>query len=226
MVDKQYTGQDAKDALEKILKLKKVDTQPSTQNEPLSDGETVDGVTKAPDKLLDVPIGVRDGLLKSINPEATDGFYYEIYFEGSNTSVYASLTFGLGFSYTPEGHWEGTIYKVDEEVKVKIQAIKDSLKWIIIGVNDELNIIPGSSVVKRGDITLKVDKDWVWINGKKVCVEPCGASTDLEITKTVDNEYPQVGDNITFTITVKNNGPLKATGVIAHDKFYVRGGGA
>jgi uncharacterized repeat protein (TIGR01451 family) len=40
---------------------------------------------------------------------------------------------------------------------------------------------------------------------------------DLAITKTVDNATPNVGDNVTFTITVSNNGPDAATGVVVTD---------
>lgn len=39
------------------------------------------------------------------------------------------------------------------------------------------------------------------------------ASPDLQITKTVNNPTPYVGSNVTFTITVTNNGPGNATGV-------------
>ncbi|RYD95586.1 MAG: DUF11 domain-containing protein, partial [Sphingobacteriales bacterium] len=38
-------------------------------------------------------------------------------------------------------------------------------------------------------------------------------STDLSITKTVNNATPSVGSNVTFTITASNNGPSNATGV-------------
>lgn len=40
---------------------------------------------------------------------------------------------------------------------------------------------------------------------------------DLSITKTVNNSNPEVGEGITFTITVINNGPNDATDVIATD---------
>jgi len=44
-----------------------------------------------------------------------------------------------------------------------------------------------------------------------------GVSADLSLTKTVDNSSPHVGDNVIFTITVTNNGPSNATGVVVGD---------
>jgi uncharacterized repeat protein (TIGR01451 family) len=40
---------------------------------------------------------------------------------------------------------------------------------------------------------------------------------DLGLTKTVDNAAPALGTNVTFTITVTNNGPNNATGVVVND---------
>ncbi|MCL2655490.1 MAG: hypothetical protein FWD65_07365 [Coriobacteriia bacterium] len=40
---------------------------------------------------------------------------------------------------------------------------------------------------------------------------------DLELSKTVDNPTPNVGDQITFTITATNHGPGSATGVTVSD---------
>lgn len=41
--------------------------------------------------------------------------------------------------------------------------------------------------------------------------------TDLQITKAVDNQTPNNGDTITWTITVQNNGPNQATSIIVTD---------
>ena len=40
---------------------------------------------------------------------------------------------------------------------------------------------------------------------------------DLAVTKTVSNATPNVGDQITFTVTLTNNGPDAATGVQVTD---------
>jgi uncharacterized repeat protein (TIGR01451 family) len=40
---------------------------------------------------------------------------------------------------------------------------------------------------------------------------------DLELTKTVDNPTPQVGEDVVFTVTVTNTGPSGATGVTVRD---------
>jgi len=41
--------------------------------------------------------------------------------------------------------------------------------------------------------------------------------TDLQIVKTVSNPKPKVGSTVTFTLTITNNGPDDATGVIIED---------
>ena len=38
-------------------------------------------------------------------------------------------------------------------------------------------------------------------------------SADIQVSKSVDNNAPHVGDNVTFTVTAHNNGPDDATGV-------------
>jgi uncharacterized repeat protein (TIGR01451 family) len=48
---------------------------------------------------------------------------------------------------------------------------------------------------------------------------PVAALIDLELTKAVDNAAPSLGDTVTFTVTVDNQGPSAATGVQVTDLF-------
>ena len=48
-----------------------------------------------------------------------------------------------------------------------------------------------------------------------------GCELDLELTKVVDNSSPNVGDTITFTLTLINNGPSQASGVQVQDVLPV-----
>jgi uncharacterized repeat protein (TIGR01451 family) len=45
------------------------------------------------------------------------------------------------------------------------------------------------------------------------------APADLELTQTVDNPKPELGQNVTFTITLSNKGPGSATGIEVTDKL-------
>ena len=42
---------------------------------------------------------------------------------------------------------------------------------------------------------------------------------DLSLVKTVDNESPKVGEQVTFTLTINNAGPSTATGVEVVDQL-------
>ena len=43
------------------------------------------------------------------------------------------------------------------------------------------------------------------------------SQADLSLTKTVDNALPKVGEDIVYTIAIKNDGPVAATGVQVTD---------
>ncbi len=45
------------------------------------------------------------------------------------------------------------------------------------------------------------------------------AQADLEVEKTVNVDQPKIGDSVTFTITVENNGPTDASGVEITDQL-------
>ena len=56
------------------------------------------------------------------------------------------------------------------------------------------------------DITNNIDKATIYVG-----------STDLAISKSVDNPTPTEGDTLSYTVTVTNNGPNPATGVTVTD---------
>jgi uncharacterized repeat protein (TIGR01451 family) len=47
------------------------------------------------------------------------------------------------------------------------------------------------------------------------------ASADLSLTKTVDKERPNIGDDVTFTVTLRNAGPDSATNISVRDQLPI-----
>lgn len=54
-------------------------------------------------------------------------------------------------------------------------------------------------------------------NNSSISSPTVGQVADLAVVKTVNNATAQIGSNVTFTITVNNNGTSNATGVIVQD---------
>ncbi|MEA5461378.1 gliding motility-associated C-terminal domain-containing protein [Arcicella sp. LKC2W] len=82
-------------------------------------------------------------------------------------------------------------------------------------------ILAGGSMINKAEITKtdQFDPDSEHGNGTgkgeddEASATIGGESADLEIKKTVSNRKPNVGENVTYTITVKNNGSNTATNV-------------
>ncbi|WP_298498800.1 gliding motility-associated C-terminal domain-containing protein, partial [uncultured Algibacter sp.] len=92
---------------------------------------------------------------------------------------------------------------------------------LVNGEGDYLNIaqITGSDVVDNDSSPNNDDGDQSEDDEDNILVSPVDAMADLSVSKTVvDNEImPNVGDEITFQITVSNAGPDTATGVEVMD---------
>ncbi len=85
-------------------------------------------------------------------------------------------------------------------------------------VNGEVSINTATSTVGAASCEYQI------CNKDKVCDQAnininiySPASPDLLLTKKVDKSSAIVGDNVVFTLTVKNNGPTNATGVSVTD---------
>lgn len=53
----------------------------------------------------------------------------------------------------------------------------------------------------------------------QIVTDLCPPTADLSIEKTVNNESPEVGDTIIYTLTATNNGPADASNIVVHDEF-------
>ncbi|MEL4308908.1 PKD domain-containing protein [Joostella sp. CR20] len=106
------------------------------------------------------------------------------------------------------------------EITAKVLLYEDPLvsanylnKAEVYAVNeDDINSTPNNGVTTENDYA-------------EVQVTPNPTLIDLEVTKTVDNPMPTVGDTVTFTVTVSNNDVnstetiVDASGVVISDKL-------
>jgi len=132
-------------------------------------------------------VGVRDGILSE------DGIDYStVESNNFNSDYYQNFrdTYGSGL-YN---------YFVEKTVFEPGQEIFGGLNWYSQGFATSLSYYSTSDSPT---------------NNFSIFV--CTPESDLEITKTVDKPTPNVGDEITFTLTATNNGPDDAPGVVVTD---------
>jgi len=83
-----------------------------------------------------------------------------------------------------------------------------------ITMNSGATIVTGRAMAQTAAVTL-IDNT---ITTPTVpCVPTPPPTADIAIAKTVDNATPNLGSNVTFTVTAANNGPGSATGVQVTD---------
>lgn len=73
--------------------------------------------------------------------------------------------------------------------------------------------------MNTASITSADQFDSIVANNTATAVSVMPGQADLALTKAVNNASPNVGDQITFTITLTNNGPSTATGVQVTDRL-------
>ena len=78
-------------------------------------------------------------------------------------------------------------------------------------------VIPLASSVNAGNYSLTVSTNGCVSPPSTVTVAIFDCTADLSVTKTVNNQTPLIGQEISFTIQVSNAGPNDATGVVVTD---------
>ncbi len=98
-------------------------------------------------------------------------------------------------------------------------AVNDTATLTLVATSTTPEVVSNTAQVRTSD---QLDPDSAPGNNEpdeddqdSVIVE--GQLIDLELTKSVDNERPNVGDEIRFTIRVDNQGPSNATGISVRD---------
>ena len=111
--------------------------------------------------------------------------------------------------------------QVTLQVEFSTNATITSIEWY--GPNGLITTTPGNqltlNVVGGGDYQIIATDEFGCHTSSTVFVDEIVCPVDLELDKTVDNATPQIGDQVTFTITVTNNGPGGATGVSIVDEI-------
>uniref|UniRef100_UPI00047AB329 DUF7507 domain-containing protein n=1 Tax=Algoriphagus vanfongensis TaxID=426371 RepID=UPI00047AB329 len=118
-------------------------------------------------------------------------------------SGYTYISDNSGGSYDPgSGNWTVGSLGVDQTESIEITAL-------VNGTGDYENTATVSSDQYDGNNSN---------NQSSVTLNPV-PQADLSIAKSVNNGAPEVGSEVTFTITVSNNGPSPATGITVSDQL-------
>ena len=99
---------------------------------------------------------------------------------------------------------------------------------ILTGVTATLNIIAtvdegtaGDTIVNTTTTAVGDQTDPTTVGDDLEATIEVENFADIVLTKTVDNSTPNVGDTVTYTITVKNNGPAAVTNLVVTDALPV-----
>ncbi len=87
----------------------------------------------------------------------------------------------------------------------------DECGWDIFGMGDYIE-----GVIPQLGPGREIPSKFLWSDSQTVKQLDNG-QLDLAITKTVDNAFPASGQVVNFTVTVTNNGPTAASGVVVSD---------
>ncbi len=93
------------------------------------------------------------------------------------------------------------------------------LGTVVINPNGTITFIPNSDFKGEAIVNYTISDGNGALASATITVIVIADSSDLAIIKTVNNERPNVGDNVTFSIEVTNYGPSDATNVKVIDQI-------
>lgn len=174
-------------------------------------GEAQD-ILISPEDKNKIATGMKEGVLRTIDPNKSDGYTHEIYFKDTNTSIWAKLTNDMGMNWSPAGYWgdDGKFY-VNEEIIVTISPIKDTLQWKVVGVQEDQRITPGATTMDRGDSSIIAHEDYISIENTANSSEDNDDSGSGSSISTADGENTataedKANDDDYVGVLVENNG--------------------
>ncbi|TMM30338.1 DUF11 domain-containing protein [Polaribacter aestuariivivens] len=177
-----------------------------------SDSDTsnnVGSVSITPGSVVDVSVSKK--LLGNTIPNVGDIISYEIsvtnFGPNTATGVVVKDLLPSGLKYIK--HTSSSPYdNVTGNWNVGI-VNKDEVKILII----EVEVLPSGNYENCAEVQTINQGDSNIVNNKSCVTFTASSVADLELRMQVDNQNPTVDENITFTVTLLNNGPSEATNV-------------
>ena len=181
----------------------------------LDDEDDGDGVTVEPISNVDLQLNKSISL---INPQVGEDldFTIEVLNLGPSKATGIEVTDQLPSGYEYLGHsgignydpisgiWEVGDLAVDQQATLVIQVQ-------VLAEGDYLNVAEVTNVNEELNDAGSNDNNEAGANPSPLI--------DLDLNKSVDNSTPRVGETITFTLSLRNDGPSEATGIEILDRL-------
>ena len=133
--------------------------------------------------------------------------------------IFTGFTASQGTYNSAAGIWTVGTLAAGQTETLRLTAIVNAsgdylnLAEVTAADQDDVDSTPGNGVDTDGDGNV-IDDTGDEDDGDGATVTPEAQLIDLELSKSVDNPTPSIGDAVTFTVIVVNQGPTTATGVV------------
>jgi large repetitive protein len=165
--------------------------------------KTVDNATPNPNAVVNFTLNLRnDGPGAATNISVTDLLPSGVAYVGSSPSQ--------GAYNASSGVWNVGVVSSGSSASLQIAARVTGTGSIINTAEVSAVDQPDPDSTPGNNVPGEDDQSSITIVAQQA---------DLSLTKTVDVAAPQVGENLTFTLTLSNGGPHRATGIAVRDQL-------